>query len=321
MPACAWADLPDRFGPEFDAVLCTGNSLAHAPSPRAPAGPPWPASPGSSSPGGTAHPRHPGLVGRPRRAAAIATTTRWSSAGTAAGATRHFDWRVPERFGDPIVPRAHPGRPRRRTRRTRSHTVTFRPFTTDELVADLEASRVRGHRRPPGPRRRPAGRSPPGERRSHPARVTPEPAHHARWRHGLRHLAQLTAHPRPQARRSDHLRRQGPGHQLPAHRADAPARGRTQRPHRPPRRRRLRRGGHLRWADRHPHRRPPGRGRPEVHPLPHHRALCADPSGPADRPEPPLRRHGRHHRARHRGPRLQLGAARHRRPRWPTPCA
>ncbi|HEY5696807.1 MAG TPA: class I SAM-dependent methyltransferase, partial [Acidimicrobiales bacterium] len=30
--ACHWTDLPDRFGPVFDAVLCTGNSLAHAPS-------------------------------------------------------------------------------------------------------------------------------------------------------------------------------------------------------------------------------------------------------------------------------------------------
>ena len=59
-------------------------------------------------------------------------------------------------------------------------------------------------------------------------------------------------------------------------------------------------------------RRTPGRGRPEVQPLPHHRALLADAPGAADRPQPPLGRHGRHHRDRHRLARLLLGAAQHR---------
>ena len=50
--------------------------------------------------------------------------------------------------------------------------------------------------------------------------------------------------------------------------------------------------------------------------LPHHRAVLADPGLPADRPQPPLQRHGPHHRPGHRVPRL-LGThpARQRLPR------
>ncbi len=43
-----------------------------------------------------------------------------------------------------------------------------------------------------------------------------------------------------------------------------------------------------------------GGGRPQVQPLPHHGDLLGDAAGPADRPQPSLRRHGRHHRDRHR---------------------
>ena len=50
----------------------------------------------------------------------------------------------------------------------------------------------------------------------------------------------------------------------------------------------------------------------EVHPLPHHRPLLADAGGAADRAQPPLGRHGRHHRDRHRRPRLHLDAPQHR---------
>ncbi len=46
---------------------------------------------------------------------------------------------------------------------------------------------------------------------------------------------------------------------------------------------------------------------PQVHPLPYDRALLADPSGTAQRPQPSLRRDGRHHRDRHVGAGLQLG--------------
>ena len=49
--------------------------------------------------------------------------------------------------------------------------------------------------------------------------------------------------------------------------------------------------------------------RAQVQPLPHDRALLADPAGAADRPEPPRRRHGRHHRDRDVGSRLQLDPA------------
>ena len=49
--------------------------------------------------------------------------------------------------------------------------------------------------------------------------------------------------------------------------------------------------------------------RSEVQPVPHHRAVLADAAGAADRSQPPLGGHGRHHRDRHRRARLQLGAA------------
>ena len=42
-----------------------------------------------------------------------------------------------------------------------------------------------------------------------------------------------------------------------------------------------------------------GRERAQVQPLPHNRALLADAPGAADGTQPPLRRHGRHHRDRH----------------------
>ncbi len=61
-----------------------------------------------------------------------------------------------------------------------------------------------------------------------------------------------------------------------------------------------------------PTRRAAGGGRAEVQPLPHDGALLADASGAADRPQPPLGRHGRHHRDRDRLARLLLGAAEHR---------
>ena len=50
-------------------------------------------------------------------------------------------------------------------------------------------------------------------------------------------------------------------------------------------------------------RRAAGGRRPEVQPLPHHRALLADAPGAADRTQSPLGRHGRHHRDRDAAPR------------------
>ena len=48
--------------------------------------------------------------------------------------------------------------------------------------------------------------------------------------------------------------------------------------------------------------------RPGLHPVPHHRPLCPDPGGAADRAQPSQRGHGRRSRPRHLGSRLQLGA-------------
>ncbi len=135
---CHWAELPDRFGPEFDAVLCTGNSLAHAPSTTA----------RRAALGGFANVLLPGGT-------LIVDTQDWSVVHgrgdhrdddpqviTRGGrrATRHFDWRVPDRFGDPVVLElvlvVRNGDEEERTR----HAVTFCPFTTEELVADLAAT-------------------------------------------------------------------------------------------------------------------------------------------------------------------------------------
>ena len=133
---CAWAELPGRFGTEFDAVLCTGNSLAHAPSPSA---------------------RRDALTGFARvlltGGRVILDTQDWLVVHGRGShrdddpqvigrdgrrATRHYDWQVPARFGDPITLEVTLVLDGDRDE-ARSHTVTFRPFTADELVADLEA--------------------------------------------------------------------------------------------------------------------------------------------------------------------------------------
>ncbi len=61
-------------------------------------------------------------------------------------------------------------------------------------------------------------------------------------------------------------------------------------------------------VDRHAERRAAGRRRAEVQPLPHHGAVLADARGAAERPQPPHRRHGRHHRDRDGGARLLVAA-------------
>ena len=65
----------------------------------------------------------------------------------------------------------------------------------------------------------------------------------------------------------------------------------------------LRRVQRVRRAVRDADRRAAGRRRAEVQPLPHHRAVLADRAGAAHRPQPPLGRHGRHHRDRDVGAR------------------
>ena len=65
----------------------------------------------------------------------------------------------------------------------------------------------------------------------------------------------------------------------------------------------------VRWPVRDADLRAAGGRRVEVHPLPHDRAVLADAGGVAVGPQPPHRRHGRHHRDRHVGTGLQLAAA------------
>ena len=119
------------------------------------------------------------------------------------------------------------------------------------------------------------------------------------------------AGPRSSAVRARDLRREGPGHGVPADRAAAAAGGRAERAGRPARRRRLRRVERVRRAVRDAERGAARGRRAEVQPLPHDGAVLADARGAADRPQPPHRRHGRHHRDRHVGARLQLDAAEH----------
>ena len=90
----------------------------------------------------------------------------------------------------------------------------------------------------------------------------------------------------------DHLRRQGPRHGVPADRAAAPAGRRAQRARGAPGRRGLRSVQRVRRPVPDPDRRAPGRRRPEVQPLPHHRTLLAHAPGAPHRPQPPLGRNG-----------------------------
>ena len=131
---CEWEDLPRRFHSEFDAVLCTGNSLAHAPSidsrRAALAG-----LAGVLTPGGTLvldsqdwellHRRGSHRDDDPLVVERDGHRT-----------TRHFDWQVPERFGDPVTLTLSltvdggPGA---------THTVAFCPFARADLLDELVA--------------------------------------------------------------------------------------------------------------------------------------------------------------------------------------
>ena len=64
-------------------------------------------------------------------------------------------------------------------------------------------------------------------------------------------------------------------------------------------------------ADRHAERRATGLQGAEVQPLPHDGALLAHARGASQRPQPPHRRHGRHHGDRDLGARVQLDPAEH----------
>ena len=109
--------------------------------------------------------------------------------------------------------------------------------------------------------------------------------------------------------RPDHVRRKGSGLEVPADRATAATQGRSQRPDCPDRRRRLRRDQRLWRALPDADRGKTGSGRAEIQPLPHDRAVLAHAPGVADRPQPPFRWHGRHHRDCDWRAGLLLGAA------------
>ena len=140
--ACRWADLPDRFGAEFDAVLCLGNSLSHAPSPEARRAA-LAAFAAVLVPGGTL------LLDVQDWVAVHATGTHQDhdpQVVTREGArcTRHYDWRVPERFEDPLVLEITLRIRDDGAERSSTHALTFRLFTIEDLVADLEATGFSG---------------------------------------------------------------------------------------------------------------------------------------------------------------------------------
>ena len=72
----------------------------------------------------------------------------------------------------------------------------------------------------------------------------------------------------------------------------------------------------VRWSVPHADRRAARRGWSALQPVPHHGAVRADAPGAADRPQPPLRRHGQHHRDGDVGAGAVARCARTRWRRW-----
>ena len=82
------------------------------------------------------------------------------------------------------------------------------------------------------------------------------------------------------------------------------------------RRRGVRRVERVRRPDPHADRRASGEERPQVQPLPHHRAVLADAPGAADGTQSPLGEHGRHLRDRDRRRPATARCCRRTRRRW-----
>jgi SAM-dependent methyltransferase len=135
---CAWGGLAERFGAEFDAVLCLGNSLSHAPSTDARRAA-LAAFAAVLVPGGT-------LVLDLQDWAAIHVAGSHQDhdplvvARDGLECTRHYSWRVPERFEDPLVLEISLAIREDGVERRTSHAITFTPFTSDEVATDLEAT-------------------------------------------------------------------------------------------------------------------------------------------------------------------------------------
>ena len=115
------------------------------------------------------------------------------------------------------------------------------------------------------------------------------------------------ADPGPGLRRRVGAHHRRVGRRLEHRGRDEGTRRRAQRAHRPHRRCRLRRARHLRWRHPHPQPHPRAAAGHHVQPVPRHRRLLPDPRGPADRPQPPPGRHGRHRGVPGAVPRLHRG--------------
>lgn len=135
---CAWNGLADRFGAEFDAVLCLGNSISHAPSTHARRAA-VAAFAAVLVPGGTL------LLDVQDWSAVHAAGSRQDHdplvvARDGLECTRHYDWRVPERFDDPLVLEITLAIREDGVERRSSHAITFTLFTIDDVTTDLEAA-------------------------------------------------------------------------------------------------------------------------------------------------------------------------------------
>ena len=96
---------------------------------------------------------------------------------------------------------------------------------------------------------------------------------------------------------------------VPADRAAAATRGCAERADRADRRLRVRGVERVRWPGADADVRAARGAGAALHPVPHHGAVLADAGGAALGSQPPQRGHGRHHRDRDLGARLQLAAA------------
>jgi SAM-dependent methyltransferase len=134
---CAWEDLADHFGPDFDAVLCLGNSLSHAPSPAARRAA-LTCFAATLVPGGT-------LILDVQDWTAVHARGSWHDVDplvvTRDGirCRRTYDWTVGDRFGDPVSLEITLDLQGPDEEHRASHTMTFLPFTPEQLLADLAA--------------------------------------------------------------------------------------------------------------------------------------------------------------------------------------
>jgi SAM-dependent methyltransferase len=134
LACCTWAELPDHVRGPFAAVLCVGNSLPHLPTSAARRGA-LAAFASLLAPGGllivdshdweAVHAAGSGARDDPQ------VLRRGGEVGH-----RRFEWRVPERFGDPYVLTVT----LTVDDRTTAHEVVSHPFTRDQLLDEVTSS-------------------------------------------------------------------------------------------------------------------------------------------------------------------------------------